>query len=258
MWVPKSGTHVNFWTDLWLMENPLCNIVDQIPDNQIQRKVNEYVNINGEWDWNSLENLLTADILLHLAAININTNSNECDEISWKHSSSGCFSTKSAFNMISLEPTVPSDLMINSKWKLKVPMRIQFFIWLASQSRILTNEERKRRHIIDYDTCGLCNVAAETTLHILRDCQYSQDIWSKMGIQQFMSDFFYLTHDEWWKRNLKNNHCHIWDWQWNLTFCSSCWLIWKWRNYSIFQQGEHITVDKCTSIKIFVEECKMS
>lgn len=52
-------------------------VINHIPENHIERKVNEYISVSGCWDWVTLETLLPEDMLLHLAAFKINNATEE-------------------------------------------------------------------------------------------------------------------------------------------------------------------------------------
>ncbi|CAN1152491.1 Putative ribonuclease H protein At1g65750, partial [Linum perenne] len=45
------------------------------------------------------------------------------------------------------------------------------FIWLVAHDRILTNAERRRRHLTDIDDCQRCRGGTEDTLHVVSDCK---------------------------------------------------------------------------------------
>ncbi|KAJ9183617.1 hypothetical protein P3X46_007442 [Hevea brasiliensis] len=44
----------------------------------------------------------------------------------------------------------------NSAWHWKGPQRIRVFLWLALRHRLLTNEERQRRHLANSANCDRC------------------------------------------------------------------------------------------------------
>ena len=85
---------------------------------------------------------------LRLAAMALTEDWGQPDRVCWLRSSSGKFSTASAFKWALQQP---SDLSIEdifvAIWSVNVPERIQFFLWLVGCGRILTNVERTRRHM---------------------------------------------------------------------------------------------------------------
>ncbi|GJN35692.1 hypothetical protein PR202_gb24492 [Eleusine coracana subsp. coracana] len=69
-------------------------------------------------------------------------------------------------------------------WKSCCKSRLKFFFWLIIRDRLNTRNllRRKNRHLDSYD-CVLCSCAQEETLlHILFECQFSQQCWRYLGI----------------------------------------------------------------------------
>lgn len=67
----------------------------------------------------------------------------------------------------------------NLIWKLKVPPKIQTFMWLVMHNKLLTNTARVRRGFTQDDSCSRCLHGSEDTLHLLRDCEEARAIWSR-------------------------------------------------------------------------------
>ncbi|CAN1195843.1 Putative ribonuclease H protein At1g65750 [Linum perenne] len=53
-------------------------------------------------------------------------------------------------------------------WKWQGPNRIKHFLWLVAHNRLLTNLERKKRHLTAEEYCRLCPNSTEDSLHIGR------------------------------------------------------------------------------------------
>ncbi|CAN1269114.1 Putative ribonuclease H protein At1g65750, partial [Linum perenne] len=51
-------------------------------------------------------------------------------------------------------------------WRWAGPSRVKHFIWLVAHDRILTNAERRRRHMATTDDCQRCRGYTEDTLHV--------------------------------------------------------------------------------------------
>ncbi|KAL8154116.1 hypothetical protein V2J09_011876 [Rumex salicifolius] len=85
--------------------------------------------------------------------------------------SNGEFSIASAYSIAATsEPIAWNDTsFFNSVEKLKVPERIRTFVWLMAHG-ILTNEERRRRHLTDVALCPICKRETESLAHLFRDC----------------------------------------------------------------------------------------
>lgn len=105
-WSPQNGAQVLFWKHAWLMDQALEELIDAIPTEHSNKRVNEYVTNTGEWDWATLETLLPQEFLLHLAATKIDISIEESDAIIWNRTSLGTFSTESAYRMLAPESDV--------------------------------------------------------------------------------------------------------------------------------------------------------
>ncbi|XP_037494537.1 uncharacterized protein LOC105631124, partial [Jatropha curcas] len=55
------------------------------------------------------------------------------------------------------------------------PVRV--FLWILSDDRLLTNLERRRRHLSTSSLCALCSITEESSLHAVRDCLHAAGIW---------------------------------------------------------------------------------
>ncbi|CAL8176513.1 unnamed protein product [Prunus armeniaca] len=67
----------------------------------------------------------------------------------WQPTSNGIFSIKSTYNM----------MFKRADWSIH---------WW--KEKILTNEQRARRHLVSDPTCNICDCPTESTLHIMCDC----------------------------------------------------------------------------------------
>ena len=54
-------------------------------------------------------------------------------------------------------------------------------------------------------TCDRCGADNESTLHTIRDCPISKDIWSSLGIRRSGDGFFNLNLHQWLLSNLLCN-----------------------------------------------------
>jgi len=65
-------------------------------------------------------------------------------------------------------------------WKIKVPMKISLFIWIAISNRILTGDNYQKRGGIGPSICPLCMKNDETVCHMLIYCTVFQSIWEEV------------------------------------------------------------------------------
>ncbi|CAN1147353.1 Putative ribonuclease H protein At1g65750 [Linum perenne] len=69
------------------------------------------------------------------------------DAWSWGGESNGKFTIRSAYNLITGSSSPPTGTDWKKVWNWRGPNKIRLFLWLASHNKLLTNEERRRRHI---------------------------------------------------------------------------------------------------------------
>jgi hypothetical protein len=73
------------------------------------------------------------------------------DCMSWNPSKRNIFEVKSFFCMLSSLATETSTFPWRGIWKVKVPLRVSFFVWMATLGKILTLDNLHKRGIIVLD-----------------------------------------------------------------------------------------------------------
>lgn len=125
-------------------------------------------------------------------------------------------------------------------WKAWAPLKIKFFMWLAIKDRLWTAERRCRRGLQDQDTCALCHLHSETSLHIFTQCHFTRQVWQA------------VTSSLNFQRQLPPSHSDIVDWWMQLrdgmdpmkkrgldsAFMLISWIVWKERNSRVFSREQ--------------------
>jgi hypothetical protein len=75
----------------------------------------------------------------------------EEDALIWQHHSSGLYFSQSLYSIINFRGVSP--VYVPSVWKLTMPPRVQFFLWLLSKNKILTRDNLEKRRPLDDNTC---------------------------------------------------------------------------------------------------------
>ncbi|CAN1257225.1 Putative ribonuclease H protein At1g65750, partial [Linum perenne] len=114
-------------------------------------------------------------------------------------------------------------------WNWGGPSRIQFFLWLVSHEKLLTNLERKRRHMSQDSSCPRCGHSEESILHILRDCPFAVQVWDSLGFHHREAIRHSTCMDEWMRRLLGHDR--------SLDLGVMCWYLWKSRNDRVFNNN---------------------
>ncbi|KAL4398245.1 hypothetical protein AHAS_Ahas01G0272600 [Arachis hypogaea] len=65
---------------------------------------------------------------------------------------------------------MPPNKNFQLVWNWQGPERIRTFLCLVTHNIILTNSEKRRRHLTNDDACPRCRCHEESTIHVLRDC----------------------------------------------------------------------------------------
>jgi hypothetical protein len=77
------------------------------------------------------------------------------DSLIWIWKASGSYSVKSMYDVIKFGGITPVN--IHCVWKLKVPQKIDFFLWLLFHNKLLTRDNLVKRQNVDDLTCVFCN-----------------------------------------------------------------------------------------------------
>lgn len=78
------------------------------------------------------------------------------------------FLVKSSYQ--SLTPLDMSTPSFNWIWKLPIPPKTSFFLWLLAHNRLPTAEYLSKLGITHYNICAICNAAPEIAKHTFLEC----------------------------------------------------------------------------------------
>jgi hypothetical protein len=87
------------------------------------------------------------------------------DLLIWKYESNGVYSSKSLYAIVNFRGVQPIYLPV--VWDLKIPPRVQNFLWLFSQNKILTRDNLRKRGIPKPLECSLCK-EIESVSHLIQ------------------------------------------------------------------------------------------
>jgi hypothetical protein len=140
------------------------------------------------------------DLWTRLTTIHLNPGVS--DEISWKLTANGLYSTKSAYEMQFFGSTTsPLNKMV---WKAWAPPKIKFFAWLANQNRLWTADRLAKRGWPNCGPCPLCKQCVETVDHLFVHCRFTTRLWT--AVKQWLDISEDVQHDstnftisEWWQ-----------------------------------------------------------
>ena len=145
---------------------------------------------NGKW----IEDRVVGEFSPHKATaiLRIPLSSTRAeDKLIWTATPNGCYSTKSAYHLISTEAAKkipgPSNTIAHKKfwldiWQLKVPNKIRHFIWRAT-NRSLPKKKKKnllQRNITANALCDRCSSETKDTIHAIWGCAEVKSVWWEM------------------------------------------------------------------------------
>jgi hypothetical protein len=157
-WAIGNGKKVRFWEDNWLGTSSLA-----IQYWKLYRFVNEKNEIMASfWDGVDLkctfsrmgdENMMALwDEVCQIASII--TFSEEEDSLVWQFSSKGTYSVQSLYKIINCRGIKP--VLVPFVWYIKIPPRVQYFLWLLSKNKLLTRDNLSKRRKVEDPTCLFC------------------------------------------------------------------------------------------------------
>jgi len=162
---------------------------------------------------------------LRTAVQSIRMNDEE-DQILWSYSSTGKYSVQSLYAVINHRGVVP--VFVPAVWKLNIPPRVQFFLWLVSNNRVLTRDNLAKRREVTDATCLFCN-EKESISHVFFECCVAMHVWKFVSILLDRNvGFDFESVASLWITNKKYMVC-------NIVTSAVLWVIWKLRNSLCFQ-----------------------
>eukprot|EP00253_Pinus_taeda_P029870 PITA_29870 len=116
-------------------------------------------------------------------------------------------------------------------------MKINLFIWLVHQRKILTWENLLKKGFSGPSKCHLCGSHEETVEHLLNLCPFSTKVWNWVAsiFRQIDRDSLSISNN---LKNLRNNFSRneIINKAWMLVPGFVIWNVWKERNKQIFKE----------------------
>ncbi|CAN0917037.1 Putative ribonuclease H protein At1g65750 [Linum grandiflorum] len=231
-WAIRSGSQTKFWTDRWLDSGTiLINHALNIQGVSINFVVKDFVLDNGLWNSTLIFSCLPSQIALQVLGMTPPAPNLGSDSMVWGLEPSGKFSIRTAYLLLKDLQEETSDHRWKGIWRWQGPNKIRHFLWLASHNRLLTNEERGRRHLTNQVLCSFCSTRTESCIHILRDCCFARQVWHKILPQVITGEELSKDWSTWLDTHIRNR-----DASHSITFWVGVWLLWRARNKRLFEQ----------------------
>lgn len=182
-WHAGSGNS-SFWFSNWSPHDILGNQVPFVDIHDLHLSVKDVLINNGQHTQALYTNLPPA-IGDTINNTHLSFNASIEDAFIWPHNKNGIYSTKSGYSWLLClsNPIVDNDDIISWSWiwRLKVPEKYKFLIWLACHNAVPTLSLLNHRNIANSVVCSRCGEQDESFLHCVRDCKFSKLSGTKLA-----------------------------------------------------------------------------
>ncbi|CAN1799959.1 Putative ribonuclease H protein At1g65750 [Linum perenne] len=225
----RDGTSTFFWRHRWLDSGKrISERALQTPEEgELNRTVTEASLGNGAWNWNLLNCLLPPTYLEQVARMDASVANSGEDELIWGPDPKGKFSILSSYDILTAADMNADPSLWKVVWNWQGLNRVKHFFWLVAHNRLLTNSERRKRHMSNDDRYRRCPDEVEDSIHIIRDCRAAKNFWEVFLPPSKQLGFFSGNIQDWLSFILKDPDL-------SLSGGIAIWLLWKARNEDIF------------------------
>ncbi|CAN1153627.1 Putative ribonuclease H protein At1g65750 [Linum perenne] len=217
-WSVRDGCNTRFWTDRWVDSGAiLIDHATNIQGVNPSLLVSEVCSINGAWNSDFLFSVLPREVALQVIGMSPPKESLGKDSMVWGLEPDGRFSVRSAFQLLSDYSSASADTIWPTIWRWHGPNKVKHFLWIASHNRLLTNEEKGRRHLTNQVFCPRCSSVSESISHVLLDCQFAVQVWAKVLPLAVTERGNHSHFDSWWSAMLQDEDLMMRDWEVSLS-----------------------------------------
>ncbi|KAL4377888.1 hypothetical protein GQ457_02G017680 [Hibiscus cannabinus] len=111
------------------------------------------------------------------------------DEIIWRFDGSGCYTAKSGYRLLMDDQCGNSegaDASLSrfyiALWRANVPSKIKITMWKIANGFLPTLDNLYSRRLVVNNLCSFCQVPGETIAHLLRDCDFANQLVRSLGL----------------------------------------------------------------------------
>lgn len=167
---------------------------------------------------------------------------NSMDRITWASSPNGDFELKEAYKLACMDnDNYPYGYFTGQwVWKTITLPKIKCFLWWCLHKSIPIREVLAARGLNVLLCCPICNFAAESILHLLRDCPQVWAFWDSFSPPIHSNLFFGANLSDWLKINCTSHKVVGIGISWGIIFPFGVWSLWLQWNRVIFR--DHTTL----------------
>ncbi|KAM7525590.1 hypothetical protein LguiA_015492 [Lonicera macranthoides] len=150
------------------------------------------------------------------------------DTPSWSKVSSGKFSIKSCYDAITEENGSEEENWL-WLWKIRIPRKLNFFLWTIRHGKNLCNHQRMMRGMNTMGDCKFCG-GLENNDHIFRYCYKANEVWNSCRSNLILDNHANVDFKTWLDTNVKNSQRDDIRSTANTFFIFIIWSLWKAKN----------------------------
>ncbi|KAL9681258.1 hypothetical protein QQ045_013040 [Rhodiola kirilowii] len=179
----------------------------------------------------------------------------EDDKIVWAYSPDGIFNTnslmKAAMSIIVQKKKweeVPFQL-----WSGLAPPKVEMLIWRIYLDSLPSKMTLQRRRVLRNSqdlTCVLCERDFESSDHLLSQCRWSWELWSRSlswwGASWVFPQTAQSLLESWVNEGTSKSYKRLW----KILSYAIIWSIWEERNKRCFQNKKRSVEDICELVKV--------
>jgi hypothetical protein len=176
-----KGNKTNFWHSSWVNGTSPKNLAPLLFKRSKRKNFSVRKALQDDYWINQIYPLsLGEEIREYVAlweAIRLQSCNPEVeDEIRWRWTSDGQYSTMSAYRIQFKGRTRRAN--ITPIWKAKTEPKCRIFAWILLHRKILTANNLEKRGWPNDPICNLCDKEPETPTHLCKDCDFTNAVWN--------------------------------------------------------------------------------
>ncbi|KAI3474999.1 hypothetical protein Pfo_030310 [Paulownia fortunei] len=168
-WILGDG-QAYFWQDHWMGGDTLVSTLQR--DSVGHNSVNFFWH-NGQWNYSRMRQFLSQHVVEKICRMPI-PNSPK-DEMKWKLSSNGEFTTSSAWNLIRSSRTTRQ--LLGNFWCTQLTPTMSIFLWRLTNNWILIDTRLQDKGFSLVTRCHCCSSAVESIPHLFITGQQARAVW---------------------------------------------------------------------------------
>ncbi|XP_071939796.1 uncharacterized protein [Coffea arabica] len=165
---------VDFWKDRWVFHEPLQHVV--VSSERPHFLVSEFITLE-RWDERRLARWVPEFVVR--AIIDIPFDLSQKDRMVWLPSPSGCFSVKSAWEV--LRQRRHHSLVDSLLWPSVLPAKMSFLAWRLVRNVLPLDVALRSRGLALPSRCGCCYLEEEALLYVFLTGPVASEVWRRVS-----------------------------------------------------------------------------